>query len=266
MMAKKTIIFLLFLMLTIPYTSTAAIQDTITFTSIPAGLDLLVGENAGFDVTLKNSGPYADVTLQFRNLPDGIAVVEGTGYHLIDMNQASTRHVVLSVDENVEPGIYEFEIADNSNSDAMSWTVIKLAILNVGDSPVYNIIEVEDVDEETEDVIPEINEVDVKEITNSTEQEDDDSITEESSDSIMDTAVVLTYTELSIAAVVEAISITIINLTLVAVVGIVRKRKRETSTDTTKDENAAVDNDIGQDDDVQENYPDGEYDNEDNTE
>lgn len=260
MFAKKTIL-LIVLILTILQPAAALSGDKITFTSIPEGLDLIVGESIDFNITLKNSGVYSDVCIQLRNIPDGITVAGNNDYKLIDQDKSVTYDLRISADGNIESGIYEFEIADSSNYDFRTWTIINLAILNVGDSPVYNIIEEEeDVGEETEDVIPEINEVDIEEESNSAEQEDDYSITEESSDSIMDTAVSLTYTELSIAAVVEAISITIINLTLVAVVGIVRKRKRE-STDTTKDENATADDYVHEDN--QENSPDGEYDNED---
>ncbi len=228
--------------------------DKIIFTSIPEGLDLVVGESIDFNVTLENTGIYSDVCIQLRNIPDGITVVGNNDYKLMDQGKSVTYNLTLSANENVESGIYAFEITDSSNYDFRTWTTINLAILNVGDSPVYNIIEEEYVDEETEDVIPEINEIVIEEKPNSAEQEDDNSIIEESSDSIMDTTVALTYTELSIAAVVEAISITVINLTLIAVVGIVRKRKRETSTDTPNDDVVHEDN--------QDEIQDGEYDNE----
>ncbi|MCK5660428.1 MAG: hypothetical protein KAH86_03645 [Methanosarcinales archaeon] len=265
MFAKKTIL-LIVLILTMLQPAAALSGDKITFTNIPGGLDLVVGESTDFNVTLENTGVYSDVCIQLRNIPDGITAVGNNDYKLMDKGKSVTYDLTISADENIEPGIYKFEIADSSNYDFRTWTTINLAILNVGDSPVYNIIEEEeeeeeeDVGEETEDVIPEINEVDIEEESNSAEQDDDDSITEESSDSIMDTTVALTYTELSIAAVVEAISITIINLTLVAVVGIVRKRKHE-STDTTKDENATDDDYVHEDN--QDDTPNGEYDNED---
>ena len=236
--------------------------DKIIFTSIPEGLDLVVGESIDFNVTLENTGIYSDVCIQLRNIPDGITVVGNNDYKLMDQGKSVTYNLTLSANENVESGIYAFEITDSSNYDFRTWTTINLAILNVGDSPVYNIIEEEYVDEETEDVIPEINEIVIEEKPNSAEQEDDNSIIEESSDSIMNTTVALTYTELSIAAVVEAISITVINLTLIAVVGIVRKRKRESITDTPGDENANDDNDVVHED----NSLDGGYDNEDDAE
>lgn len=260
---KKTIL-LIVLILVMLQPAVALSGDKIIFTSIPEGLDLVIGETVDFNVTLKNGGMYSDVCIQLRNISDGITVSGNNDYKLMDRDSSVTYNLTISADETIESGIYAFEITDSSNYDFRTWTTINLAILNVGDSPVFNIIEEELVDEEPEDEIPTINEVYVGEKTNLTEQKDD-SITEDSSDSIMDTAVVLTYTDLSIAVVVEAISITIINLILVAVVGIVRKRKRESSMGISNDGN---DNEIVHEDnqDNQDNSLDGGYDNEDNSE
>lgn len=136
-MHYKKIIFTIILLLSLIQSVSSALPgDEILFTRIPEELEIRVNETTDFDVTLRNSGLYADVSLHFRNLPDGITVLEGGGYNLLGKRRSIQIKVVLAADESVERGTYEFEIADNSDEDFMTWTNITLYVLGEGDQSV----------------------------------------------------------------------------------------------------------------------------------
>ncbi len=71
-------------------------SDKIIFTNIPEKVEIKSGESVGFDVTLTNKGSmYGDINLEFRNIPDGIMVIEGKKYQLVDVRKSKSYHVIL---------------------------------------------------------------------------------------------------------------------------------------------------------------------------
>ena len=111
--------------------------DIVTFTDIPDNVKIKAGQNVEFDTILTNKGfQYGDIALEFRNLPEGITVVEGNKYKLIDAKKSTTYHVVLAADENVREGTYSFEIADKSDIDTSTWETIALIVRNTVDATV----------------------------------------------------------------------------------------------------------------------------------
>lgn len=134
---RKHLIIMIIVLTAICITSLADIagakfvagDDRIQFTSIPEKLEITSGEDIDFDVALTNKGTvYGDVKLDYRYLPEGITVDEGTKYKLIDAKKSTTYHVVLVSDENLRAGTYSFEIADYSDVDPSTWTAITLLV------------------------------------------------------------------------------------------------------------------------------------------
>lgn len=136
--SKKLIIIFIALSLFIIHPASAVFQgtgDKITFTDIPDKVKIRAGQNAEFDTVLTNTGTqYGDIALEFRNLPEGITVIEGNKYKLIDVKKSITYHVVLAADENVKEGIYSFDIADNSDIDVRTWETITLIVGDATDA------------------------------------------------------------------------------------------------------------------------------------
>lgn len=109
-------------------------NDKITFTDIPEKVEIVGGESVGFDVILINGGTmYGDINLEFRNIPDGITVIEGKKYQLIDVKKSKSYHVVLESNDSIKSGTYQFEIADNSDIDTRTWEPITLIVYGIND-------------------------------------------------------------------------------------------------------------------------------------
>ncbi len=111
--------------------------DAIIFTNIPEKVEIKSGESVDFDVTLTNKGSmYGDINLEFRNLPDGITVIEGKKYQLVDVRKSKSYHVALESNEGIKSGTYQFEIADNSDIDTRTWESITLIVHGINDVAV----------------------------------------------------------------------------------------------------------------------------------
>lgn len=150
-MSVKKIIILIVLILTMSQPVSAAFNgagDKIIFTDVPEKIEIKSGETVGFDVILKNEGSmYGDINLEFRNLPDGITVIEGKKYQLMDVRKSKSYHVVLESNESIKSGTYQFEMADNSDIDVRTWESITLVVYGINDAVVSESRMVEGEDE-----------------------------------------------------------------------------------------------------------------------
>lgn len=154
MQYKKTVLIFIALSLICSIQPASAVfqgsSDAITFTNIPEKVEIMGGDSVDFDVTLINEGSmYGDINLVFRNLPDGITVIEGKKYQLMDVRKSKSYHVVLESNESIKSGAYQFEIADNSDIDTRTWESIILIVHGTNDAVVSEprVAEGEDADE-----------------------------------------------------------------------------------------------------------------------
>ncbi|HIE32372.1 MAG TPA: hypothetical protein EYP67_08385 [Methanosarcinales archaeon] len=108
-------------------------MDKIRFTDLPPTIDIKPGSRASFDVTLKNYGnQYADVSINARSVPDAITIVGDDETKLVDMGKSVTYHITIRADDDIAPGIYQFEIADKSGVDQHTWEAVSVRVKGEG--------------------------------------------------------------------------------------------------------------------------------------
>ena len=104
-------------------------DDYFKFADVPSTIDIEPGSTASFDVTIKNYGvQYADVDIAIQSLPAGITIVDSDVTKLIDTGKSKIFHITIAASNDMAPGTYHFEIADESPIDPLTWEVIEVRV------------------------------------------------------------------------------------------------------------------------------------------
>ena len=99
-------------------------------------IEIYPNEEIEFEVTLANSGTkYADAKLWFRDLPDGLEIIDSGGSKLVDMGKSAVYTVKMKANTTVRVGTYFSQISGDSKDAQRNWYTFTIKVISATPTP-----------------------------------------------------------------------------------------------------------------------------------
>ncbi|MEA1869022.1 MAG: PEGA domain-containing protein [Euryarchaeota archaeon] len=129
-------------------------SDNITFTDTPYTVYVVPGSDASFNATLKNAGDgYVDVSVIVRSVPDWILVNGANKLRVIRRGGSMAYPITIHASEDVQPGTYHLEIADQSIIDKRTWEPVDVHVMGEGETAPTRIEDMEGEEKEIAEIV-----------------------------------------------------------------------------------------------------------------
>ncbi len=101
-------------------------------------IEIYFNQEIEFQVTLTNTGmKYADAMLWFRDLPEGIEIIDNGGSKFVDFGKAVVYTVKMKANQTAKAGTYYAQICGDSRDAQRNWHTFTIKVIS---SPIDTLI------------------------------------------------------------------------------------------------------------------------------